>query len=407
MTDTDNISIEVPGSVREILGTIRKAGYEAYIVGGCVRDSILGKVPDDWDITTSALPEQVKSLFHATADTGIQHGTVMVIMKGQGYEVTTYRVDGEYKDGRHPESVTFTPSLEEDLKRRDFTINAFAYNPETGIVDLFNGLEDLKNGIIRAVGDPMKRFDEDALRIMRAVRFAAQLSFRIESGTLNAIAKFAERLSLVSAERIRVEFEKTLFSANPSYVNKFKELGLAPFAVPGFADDCFLRRADVVWDNIGGKPACTDEEKHLRLAAFFMGMKPEKCSDVMRKMTFDNKSRESVCAVLKFKDREITPCGAGVRKAICEMGNDIFPMVLDLNTALGKSASAIRKVYGDVLQRGQATSIQMLDITGKDLIEAGIPEGAEVGKMLKHLLDEVLEDPELNKKDILLNMIRR
>ena len=195
------IKIELPDDVRFILDTIRHAGYEACVVGGCVRDSLLGKEPEDWDITTSALPLQIKSLFKNTVDTGIKHGTVMVIRSKRGYEVTTYRIDGEYIDGRHPESVEFTPVLGEDLKRRDFTINALAYDPEGGIVDLFGGIPDLENGIIRAVGDPCKRFEEDALRIMRAVRFSAQLSFDIEENTRNAISQFASNLEMVSAER--------------------------------------------------------------------------------------------------------------------------------------------------------------------------------------------------------------
>ena len=186
MYDIGELTIMVPGAVREILKTLQDAGYEAYIVGGCVRDAILGLEPKDWDITTSALPEQVKSLFSNTVDTGIQHGTVMVIRHGTGYEVTTYRIDGEYKDGRHPENVVFTRSLAEDLKRRDFTINAFAYSPEKGVVDMFDGLEDLENRLIRCVGDPNARFSEDALRIMRAVRFSAQLAFKIETVTLAA-----------------------------------------------------------------------------------------------------------------------------------------------------------------------------------------------------------------------------
>ena len=164
--------LEIPKNAETILHILEKAGYEAYVVGGCVRDSILGRSPDDWDITTSAKPEQVKALFHRTVDTGLQHGTVTVLMEKEGYEVTTYRVDGEYEDGRHPKEVTFTASLKEDLKRRDFTINAMAYNPSSGLVDLFGGLEDIERKIIRCVGDPWQRFGEDALRILRAVRFA-------------------------------------------------------------------------------------------------------------------------------------------------------------------------------------------------------------------------------------------
>ena len=172
--------IELPEKVKYIINTIAKAGYEAYAVGGCIRDSILGRTPDDWDITTSASPGQIKALFRRTVDTGIRHGTVTVMREGEGFEVTTYRIDGEYEDGRHPREVTFTSSLLEDLRRRDFTINAMAYNEEAGLVDAFGGVKDINAGIIRCVGSPAERFSEDALRIMRAVRFSAQLGYRIE-----------------------------------------------------------------------------------------------------------------------------------------------------------------------------------------------------------------------------------
>ena len=177
----EDLHIFMPPQVERILERLNEKGFEAYAVGGCVRDSLLGRQPEDWDITTSARPEQVKALFRRTIDTGILHGTVTVMMDGAGYEVTTYRIDGEYADGRHPKQVVFTPDLLEDLKRRDFTINAMAYSPETGIVDAFGGMEDLKAGIIRCVGNPIDRFTKDALRILRAVRFSAQLGFEIEA----------------------------------------------------------------------------------------------------------------------------------------------------------------------------------------------------------------------------------
>ena len=177
------MTINIPQKAAQILKTLNAAGYEAYVVGGCVRDSILDRVPGDWDITTSALPEQVKELFHRTVDTGIQHGTVTVMMGKEGFEVTTYRVDGEYHDGRHPDAVTFTRSLEEDLKRRDFTINAMAYSAEEGLIDPFGGQKDLARGLVRAVGVPHQRFTEDALRILRLYRFAARFGFEIDPAT--------------------------------------------------------------------------------------------------------------------------------------------------------------------------------------------------------------------------------
>ena len=200
-----NIHIEMPEDVKDIICTLQKNGYEAYAVGGCVRDSILGRMPEDWDITTSAMPEETKALFARTFDTGIEHGTVTVLKGRTGYEVTTYRVDGEYEDSRHPREVTFTRSLKEDLKRRDFTINAMAYNDEEGLVDIFGGLKDLEGKVIRCVGNARERFSEDALRILRGVRFAAQLEFELEEETREGMRELAGTLANISAERIQTE----------------------------------------------------------------------------------------------------------------------------------------------------------------------------------------------------------
>ena len=191
--------IEVPEKAEKIIDALQEHGYDAYVVGGCVRDSLLHRSPADWDITTSATPEEVKKIFPRTVDTGIQHGTVTVLMDKEGFEVTTYRIDGEYEDGRHPKEVIFTPSLKEDLRRRDFTINAMAYNHRTGLVDIFGGVEDLKNKVVRCVGEPQERFTEDALRILRAVRFSAQLGFDIDERTQEAARELAETLKKISA----------------------------------------------------------------------------------------------------------------------------------------------------------------------------------------------------------------
>ena len=211
----EQIKIILPEAVKKIINVLQSAGYEAWAVGGCVRDSILHREPDDWDITTSARPEQVKVLFHRTVDTGIQHGTVTVLVDRVGYEVTTYRIDGEYEDSRHPKEVTFTASLQEDLRRRDFTINAMAYNEEAGLVDIFGGIEDISKKVIRCVGDAKERFTEDALRMMRAVRFSAQLGYDIEEATRLAICELSQTLEKISAERIRTELLKLLVSPHP------------------------------------------------------------------------------------------------------------------------------------------------------------------------------------------------
>lgn len=234
MTDEklNNFTIELPENVKYIISTIEGNNLEAYAVGGCVRDTILGKEPDDWDITTSALPTQVKSFFKRTIDTGIAHGTVTVMLDKTGYEVTTYRIDGDYSDGRHPDTVEFSVRLVDDLMRRDFTINAMAYNDKYGLVDEFDGITDLNNKIIRCVGKPEERFSEDALRMMRAIRFSAQLTFSIENNTLNAIRTLAPTISKISMERIHVELGKTLLSPNPDYVLMYSQTGLFKYILP-------------------------------------------------------------------------------------------------------------------------------------------------------------------------------
>ncbi len=228
------MKVQMPEAAAYIVNTLMEHGYEAYIVGGCVRDSILRKEPQDWDITTSATPEQIKALFRRSIDTGIEHGTVTIMMGNEGYEVTTYRVDGKYEDHRRPSAVTFTASLSEDLKRRDFTINAMAYNDTEGLVDAFDGMGDLEHGVIRCVGIPRERFDEDALRILRAVRFSAQMDFRIAEETRSAITEQAEFLRDISAERIQVELTKLITSGHPERLIDAYELGITKIVLPEF-----------------------------------------------------------------------------------------------------------------------------------------------------------------------------
>ena len=228
------MKIKMPVQAQKIIKRLEEAGHEAYIVGGCVRDSILGKHPADWDITTSASPVEIKELFSYTIDTGIEHGTVTVMADHQPFEVTTYRVDGKYEDHRRPKEVHFTKSLEEDLLRRDFTINAMAYSDTKGLVDLYGGRADLEEGIIRCVGNASERFDEDALRILRALRFQAQLGFQIEEETKAAIRRQARFLKDISAERIRVELDKLLVSDHPEVLGDAYKMGVREVKLPEF-----------------------------------------------------------------------------------------------------------------------------------------------------------------------------
>ncbi len=274
--------IDAPISVMKIIETLEQAGFEAYAVGGCVRDSLLGRNPSDWDITTSARPEQVKALFSHTIDTGIRHVTVTVMLEHVGYEVTTYRIDGEYEDSRHPKEVIFTPLLTEDLKRRDFTINAMAWNPRAGIIDEFGGMEDLDEGIIRCVGSPEERFSEDALRMMRAVRFSAQLGYEIEPATKAAIRKLAPNLTHVSAERIQVELVKLVESMHPDYLRVAYETGITRVVLPEF-DLCMETEQHnphhcyTVGEHMLHSMLAVSSNRYLRLAMLLHDIaKPEK-----------------------------------------------------------------------------------------------------------------------------------
>ena len=401
-----DLKIKVPEEVRAIMDTLTSAGYEAYCVGGCVRDSLLGRAPEDWDITTSALPEQVKSLFSNTVDTGIQHGTVMIVIKGVGYEVTTYRIDGKYLDGRHPEQVTFTRSLEEDLKRRDFTINAFAYNDESGIVDLFGGMDDLENQIVRAVGDPDARFTEDALRIMRAIRFAAQLDFEVEDETYAAIRRHADNLANVSMERIRVELEKTLMSQSCGRVNEFFQLGMGEYIVPGYADKCVSFDEEVAARL--PKERKGDARRYLLLAILLKNLSDEEAKDALRAMKYDNKTKAAVAGILRYKDQILQADRIRVKQALNQMGKEIFFLTLDLQEAITRSGLAmVRNMAEEILAKGEPYAIQHLAVNGNDLIQAGIPEGMQMKEKLEALLDQVILDPEKNTKEQLMEALRR
>lgn len=410
MKNQNGLKIQVPGDVRWILETLRTAGHEAYIVGGCVRDAILETEPKDWDITTSALPEQVKSLFPRTVDTGIQHGTVMVIRRGTGYEVTTYRVDGEYRDGRHPESVTFTRSLEEDLKRRDFTINALAYSPEDGVVDLFGGMEDLAAKKIRCVRDPDERFSEDALRIMRAVRFSAQLSFEIETASLEAVKRHAADLSKVSAERIREEFEKTLLCRNPERVNLFAELGMEEAIVPDKA--CAARCFDPALSRVyTAVPAEERNLKALRLAVFFSNLNAEETRHALRLLKYDNKTISLVSGIIEHKCDELPESRTQLKRAWKNMGHDLFYQTLSLREAFAaaagddaflNTAERMRSEGQKIEEAGEAYLIAQLAVNGSDLIAAGFPKGKEIGDLLDALIEDVIDHPEQNEKGVLL-----
>ncbi len=441
------MKIQMPEAANYIIQTLMAHGYEAYIVGGCVRDSVLGRTPQDWDITTSATPEQTKALFRRTIDTGIEHGTVTIMMDHVGYEVTTYRVDGKYEDHRRPKEVTFTASLLEDLKRRDFTINAMAYNEQEGLVDIFGGAEDLRRGIIRCVGVPQERFDEDALRILRAVRFAAQLDFEIEAKTRQAIREKAEFLRDISAERIQVELTKLITSDHPECIIDAYELGITAIVLPEFdtmmetPQHTVYHKYDVgrhtvaVMQNIdatpilrwaallhdSAKPECrtTDEQG---VDHFYGHPKAGKAiaRRVLRRMKLDNDTIQRVERLVEWHDFGLdgTVTKKTLRRALNRMGPDLFDDYAKLRRAdmLGQSDYMQEKkqqdyqhlleMYREIREAQECLLIRDLKLDGKDLIAMGVQPGPDMGKILNDLLQQVLEEPQLNTKEKLKELVQ-
>ena len=433
--------MEIPSHVSTIIQKLNDHGYEAYAVGGCVRDALLHRVPQDWDITTSAKPQEVKALFSHTIDTGIQHGTVTVMLDHVGYEVTTYRIDGEYQDSRHPKEVTFTGDLLEDLKRRDFTINAMAYSDEGGLVDAFQGQEDLKKGIIRCVGDPMERFKEDALRMLRAVRFSAQLGFEIEERTAEAIRRLAPTIGKVSAERIQVELIKMLTSNHPEAIGTAYELGLTAVFLPEFevmletpqtnhhhcnsvgehtirslrevSNDKVLRLTMLLHDVAKPLTITTDEEGqdhyygHPELGA-------TKAKEILKRLKWDNDTIDRVTRLIRYHDDRPPLSEKNVRRAMNRVGLEQFPGLFEVKRAdvlaqgeykRQEKLSYIdeyQKYYEQILEKNQCVSLKNLAVNGKDLIDLGMKPGKELGEVLQRLFELVLENPQENTRENLL-----
>lgn len=441
------MTIQLPDKVKQIINRITEAGYEAYAVGGCIRDSILGRVPDDWDITTSATPQQVKQLFRRTIDTGIQHGTVTVMLDREGFEVTTYRIDGKYEDGRHPTEVTFTPNLEEDLKRRDFTINAMAYNEQTGIVDLFGGIQDIEAGIIRCVGDARARFTEDALRIMRAIRFAAQLGYRIEGETRYAISELAPNLRQISAERIQVELTKLVNSAHPETMRTVYDTGVAAIILPEFQEIMeTVQNHPHHCYSVGEHTLCAmqqvERKKELRLAMLFHDIGKPQCLTVdeegiphfyghaqvsaeiarkiLRRLRYDNDTTNTVYKLVLYHDSigGEEPTRRMVRRAMNKIGEDIFPMLFAVRKAdiLAQSETSREEnlkglaewqaLYEEILERKECVSLKTLALTGSDLIALGMQPGKALGETLHRMLELVLDHPEYNTREYLTQWLQ-
>ncbi len=418
------MKLVMPPAVRLIIQELETNGYEGYAVGGCVRDACLGREPNDWDITTSASPEKVKEIFGHTVDTGIAHGTVTVLIDGEGFEVTTYRIDGKYEDARHPTEVTFTANLLEDLKRRDFTINAMAYNDSTGLVDAFGGQEDLRNKVIRCVGEPEHRFGEDALRMMRAVRFAAQLGFSIEERTRRAAVKLAGNLVKISAERIREELVKLLMSDHPDILLDAWDLSLTRVFLPEF--DAMMERGSgetaVKALRVSGKDRIVRLTLLLRDINNGSASCAEAVAQLLRRLKFDRDTMKKTAVLSELSFEPVPDCKAGIRKLASRLGDEQFDRWVCVKEALLQAGyvpgreeagsddparlSAVRELYAQIRKDGDCLSLSELALTGTDLTADGMKPGKQVGEVLHRLLEEVLQDPARNTRAYLLQRSR-
>ena len=435
----------LPVQVEYALNKLHTADYEAYIVGGCVRDILRGATPSDYDITTSAEPEQTKAVFSGEKiiETGIQHGTVTLLKEGMPLEITTYRIDGDYTDNRRPNSVSFTKSLNEDLARRDFTVNAMAYSPKTGVVDIYEGKEDLKNGIIRCVGDADRRFNEDALRIIRALRFASVLGFEIEEETKKSIFKNKNLLKNISAERIAAELLKLLSGKNARsvIVDYFEVLEVILPEISGMKGFDqknhwhiydILNHTALMVEKIPATPV-------LRLTAllhdcgktdsFSMDEKgvghfyghPEvsckKAKTALARLKLDNATINEVLSLIKHHDRQIIPTKKAVKRAMNLLSADTFFKLLEVKRAdnlaqnpeltkdVLKTIDNIENIAKEIIENNECFSLKALAVKGNDLINIGIPEGSELGKKLEFLLDAVINERVENKKEALLKCL--
>lgn len=398
-SDPAKLRLPVPPQAEYIIEKLEEHGFESYVVGGCVRDSLLGRQPGDWDITTKATPWQVKSIFGRTIDTGIAHGTVTVMRGKEAYEVTTYRIDGEYEDGRHPKNVAFTAHLEEDLKRRDFTINAMAYSHKAGLIDIFGGRKDLQERRICCVGNPVDRFGEDALRILRGLRFSAQLGFDIEKETREAVKTLAPNLVHVSKERIQTELTKLLVSPHPDYMKMVFAYNIAPWI-----SDTFGKIQPGQLEITPRVPPVIP----LRWAAFLCHETEAAAQSVLKELKMDNETIDRVKLLLRWRPRPMGTKENLLRKTMSQMSEDAYSHLLAFKQCI-KDIPETREDLEEIIrltrlirERGDCICLKDLALTGNDLIGYGMKPGKAMGQALKMLLDLVLEDPGKNRREALL-----
>lgn len=439
--------MDIPAPVRQILQRLRDRGYEAYAVGGCVRDTLLGRIPGDWDICTSALPQETEACFSdlRVIETGLKHGTVTVLLAGAPYEITTFRRDGDYLDHRRPEQVAFVSSLEEDLRRRDFTINAMALGLNGEVIDLFGGREDLDRRVIRCVGDPEQRFREDALRILRGLRFASQLEFTLEPDTAAAMERCKDLLALVSGERIYAEMTKLLVGPGAaSVLERYGTIlaGAFPELLPAMG---FLQRHPChnrdVWGHtveaLGysapepvirwalllhdlGKPDCfTLDEKGTGHFYGHPRRSEEITRDILGRLHPDKNTAEAICTLVLHHDDGALVERRAVRRWIGRYGPELLEQLLEVKRADALAHADLprtRQRYGAVLAFRDLTkqvlaeeacfTVKDLAVSGKDLLAAGVQPGPEVGRLLSLLLEDVLEDRCDNRREALLERLK-
>ena len=394
--------MEISSFALEIIDKLNKASFEAYLVGGCVRDMLMGKPPKDWDITTSATPEEVKSIFDKTFDTGIEHGTVTVVIGGGNYEVTTYRIDGDYKDFRHPEEVAFTQTLKEDLLRRDFTMNAIAYHPDEGYVDYFGGKEDIERKIIKGVGDPVKRFNEDALRMMRAVRFACQLGFDIENETFGALKNNSSLIAHVSIERIRDELLKAFtggYSEKGSYFLKCNILYEAlPFMAGYIRENIseFLERLN----------AFESEAKTAVnvLTLLLKNMNGSEIKSCLKNLKIDNASARSILNMSPLVNKPIAKDSFEIKEVICNLGFEDYFNLLQVKQARGEDISWHRDEALRIINMREPVFMKDMAVNGDMLMERFGISGKATGDVLRALHREILKNPAMNHFDNLMEL---
>ncbi len=426
-----NFNINIPNDVRFILETLKNNGHEAYIVGGCVRDSILNNIPKDWDITTKARPEEVIKLFDKVILTGVKHGTVTVLINSEGYEVTTYRMDGKYEDSRHPKQVNFVSNLKEDLARRDFTINAMAYNKEDGLIDYFEGVSDLKKKVIKTVGNSEKRFSEDALRMLRAIRFSSQLDFSISNETLNSIKNLRYNIKNISKERIREEFNKILLSSTKG-IDILIETGLIEHIFPEIIKFCDFKVDNIYYnDNLYAHTVRAIEEiesaLHLKLTMFFYNLIKINNEDIeytilqvkefLKEFQYDNNTVNKVTTLILYMNNDLNT-KLEIKQILNLINLDLFEDLLKVKEAEILSQNplykeerlshllSIRENLKEILLNKECFNLKDLSINGKDLINLGLEKGKNIGEMLNELLELVMNNPDLNDKEILIDIVK-